>query len=806
MLSTFLPLPCHTKLPAKQIVNPVSIKNMYWLTVLVVLLQPEVNGQVRWDGGGGDNQWHNAANWSSDQLPSASDDVILDNQTAGGNYQVILPPGQVSVSVNSIQIIPASGLKIELILPKENTAAPALLITGGTPGLLAENGAIIRNASGAPSGDAIVINNGFRLANGARYVHNTARGNASIIDQLINEPGTEDGIFEFDVPGSAGYTVSLTGNTFGTLVFSASAGSKSYSGNGTSRLKINGDLIVNQGATLTSTLTADILIGRDIAINGTVNFNPTSAGTSSRTVQFSGNPCVIKGNGNIQMNGNFNGFTIQSSAVCKLERSVTLSNAGNNFQVVNGGFLETGMHSISGNGRFTIEDNASISFGAAVAIQQLFQSGNICTATRNLSADASYIFNGVGVQSTGNSFPGAVKNLILDKVDGQLVLNHDLEITSHLSLSSGIILTDANAKLFLKDVTINSPANQYNLQHGGWEKSFISGPVTIELNSPGNWVVPIGKGNYFAPVVLDKINGGRSVYSAEYFASPYSNAYPVQNTTLHHVSELEYWDIKATENNSSDEVNIGLTWRPYSAVAADQNERQSLRLAYLNQTNQAFQWQRLGADPQINGSSEFGFITSNQPTIPGGIFSLASAAVFNILPFRSIELYAKENISGIDLNWSVDADEDNMIFLIEKSRDGRSFHQIDTVRASGKNRRVKYSYADNSPFYGLNWYRIAVSTGQDTNYHSSIVTAKYKSRPGIKLYPNPAVKEIFIFFPQLSSRTECRIVRNNGSAVVKKMFINENNNRINIDDLPSGQYFVLLFTENGLIALPFLKY
>jgi hypothetical protein len=783
------------------------MKNMYWLIVITVLLQLQVNGQVRWDGGGGDNQWNNAANWSSDQLPSASDDIILDNQSAGGSYQVILPAGQTSVTVNSIQILPASGLKIELILPKENTVAPALLITGGATGLVAEKGAVIRNSSGASSGDAIVINNGFRLANGARYIHNTPRGNASIIDQLINEPGTEDGIFEFDVPGSAGYTISLTGNTFGTLIFSASAGSKSYSGNGTSRLQINGDLIVNQGATVTSTLTADILIGGDLAIDGTINFNPPSAGSTSRSLQFAGSPCIIKGNGNIQMNGNFNGFRILSLAVCKLERSVTLSNTGNNFQVVNGGFLATGMHSISGNGRFTLEDNASISFGAAVGIQQLFQSGNICTASRNLSPDASYIFNGVGVQSTGNSFPASVKNLILDKSDGQLVLNHDLEITNHLSLSSGIILTDANAKLFLKDVTITSPANQYNLQNGGWEKSYISGPVNIELNNPGKWVVPIGKGNYFAPVMLDKINGGRSIFTVEYFSSPFANAYPVQNTTLHHVSELEYWDINAPENSSSDEVNIGLSWRPYSAVAADQNERQALRLAYLNQSNQAFQWQRLGADPEINGSNEFGFITSNQSTVPAGIFSLASAAVFNILPFRSIELYAKENISGIDLNWSVDADEKHLIFYIEKSRDGRSFQPIDTVQASGRNRHAQYSYTDNSPFHGLNWYRVAVRVNTDTSFYSSIVTAKYKSRPEIKLYPNPAVKEISIFFPQLSSRTECRIVRNNGSAVVKKVFIHENNNRINIDDLPSGQYFVLLFTEkNGLIALPFLKY
>lgn len=33
---------------------------------------------VSWDGGGGNNSWHTAANWGADNLPGASDDFVID--------------------------------------------------------------------------------------------------------------------------------------------------------------------------------------------------------------------------------------------------------------------------------------------------------------------------------------------------------------------------------------------------------------------------------------------------------------------------------------------------------------------------------------------------------------------------------------------------------------------------------------------------------------------------------------------------------------------------------------------------------
>ena len=390
-----------------------------------------------------------------------------------------------------------------------------------------------------------------------------------------------------------------------------------------------------------------------------------------------------------------------------------------------------------------------------------------------------------------------------EAVVGQQVRLH-LEITGILALESGIILTGDNSKLILKDASIQSPSNNYDLQNSGWEKSFISGPVSVELSGQGKFVVPTGKGNLFAPVILEKNEPGSSVFIVEYFPVSYAGSYPVENGTLHHVSELEYWQINSM-NQPGNNVKISLSWRPYSAVADNETERVALRLAKLNMGGSTY-WQRVGSNPYINGNSEYGFITSDETVDPQGPFLLASAASFNILPFRSIGFNTIEAPEGVNLNWKVNAEDDLQFYVIQKSENGRNFTSMDTLKILTAVGERQYLYTDKFPINGLNYYRIAVVSVNDTTYYSAINVVKFSNKREVKIFPNPASQQIQIFFPLLSSRTECRIVRSYGSEVMKTFYISENNSRININCLPIGHYILLLFTRNGLIALPFLKY
>lgn len=218
--------------------------------LLAIIMHGQLNSiaQVRWSGLGGDGQWLTPTNWSGNTVPGPGDDVILDNTFTPANYSVNLPPGNITVTVNSLTITPASGQLIEIILPLANTAIPGFTATSPSTGLLINSGGIFRNASGAISGTPVNLSGSLRINNNGRYVHNTPRSHVNVVTSLSAAPGTETGIFEFDIKGG-GPLISFPGKTFGTLVLSAAAagGAKTYNANGSTPVLIRGDFIINDG-------------------------------------------------------------------------------------------------------------------------------------------------------------------------------------------------------------------------------------------------------------------------------------------------------------------------------------------------------------------------------------------------------------------------------------------------------------------------------------------------------------------------------------------------------------------------------
>ncbi len=217
-----------------------------------------------WAGLANDGNWSSALNWDGGTLPITTDDVLLDNSFVVTNYNVMLP--NTAVTVKSITISPLTSQSIVLILPSANVADPALVVNGPGYGITINKGGVFQNSSGLTSSSSLNVSDSIKITNGGRYIHNTRSMHASNIVQILSRaPGTETGIFEFDVPGTQAYTISISKRTYGTLILSAvSNGTKTYTGAGSNPLTINGDLQIGVGVTFKS----------DLATNkGIVNLN-----------------------------------------------------------------------------------------------------------------------------------------------------------------------------------------------------------------------------------------------------------------------------------------------------------------------------------------------------------------------------------------------------------------------------------------------------------------------------------------------------------------------------------------------------
>jgi hypothetical protein len=279
---------------ASQWLCAVAGKKFFSFFLVFLFLQNCFAVTKTWTGLAGDGMWSSPNNWSGNSIPLTTDDVLLDNSVIGGSYTVTFSATSVTVSVNSLTITPASGNTIQLTIPVSNTANPGLNVTGSGDALVLNNGAILMNSTGVASGGVgLAIANTFRINNGAKYVHNNVRANASIVSQLSTVAGTENGVFEYDVPTTMGYTASISNRKYGTLIFNATAagGTKVYTGTGSNPLTINGDLQINNGATINAdlaTANGNIIINGNYIQNGGT-FNISSGAGDNSIVKIKGN-------------------------------------------------------------------------------------------------------------------------------------------------------------------------------------------------------------------------------------------------------------------------------------------------------------------------------------------------------------------------------------------------------------------------------------------------------------------------------------------------------------------------------------
>jgi hypothetical protein len=261
--------------------NVKLLYNLQPLFLFLLLDYVPVFSQFRWDGEAGDGQWMTARNWAGDALPGVTDDVILDNVFVSGTFSVTLPAGNSVVQIRSVTIAPGSGNNIELILPATNTAIPAFKLLGAVYGMVIENGGIFKNSSGVNSDLPVEISDSIKIKNGGRYIQNSDGSHAANVMVLSKAPGTEEGIFEFDIP-SASSTVSLSGRTYGKLVFLSNAKNSNvtYTASGTNTITVKSDLYTGPGVTLSLNFSDTLHIGRDLVQQGgTINF-----GNSTRSL------------------------------------------------------------------------------------------------------------------------------------------------------------------------------------------------------------------------------------------------------------------------------------------------------------------------------------------------------------------------------------------------------------------------------------------------------------------------------------------------------------------------------------------
>ncbi len=232
------------------------------------------------------------------------------------------------------------------------------------------------------------------------------------------------------------------------------------------------------------------------------------------------------------------------------------------------------------------------------------------------------------------------------------------------------------------------------------------------------------------------------------------------------------------------------------------------------------------ADASNSGTNvSFPFVASNSPCVKTLIITSRSGPNAQTNP--SLQLTAIGDMSGLNntsplpvtltsfksstlgqeimLDWTT-ADESNFShFSVERSYDAKNFEAIGRVdaKALANTSETAYQFVDQTPNFGINYYRLRQVDIDGSYAYSRIISANMTETSPIVIYPNPSADFINIKNGEKESIISYQIYDNAG----RLMQHNEHPvSEILIQDLPSGAYVLRLINERkDLINRRFVK-
>ena len=353
-------------------------------------------GAVYWDGstdGDGDNaHWSDPHNWSNDEVPSSSSQVILDHSYVSGSYTVEISND--NASAKNVFINSGSDA-ITLKLDGKNLAINQDITIGSNSVLTQTNatdtifvGGSWSNEGTFNEGTAVTV---FNPTSGTHTITTQGAGDA-FYDLIINGSGGKDLISsDLDVNGD----IKLLSGTLSA---------------GTNTITVAGNWSRTGGATLdygTSTVNFD---GSDQTINGGefYNFMTSNSGTKTITANINVTHDLTIGSGTV-LNGGGNVIYV-----------------GHNWtnEVGNSGFSQTGSGTVIFNGT-----NADQNIGSSTTQPTTFNNLTISGARtkymrQNITVNGNLTINSAALYITdGTSIDGAGSSNNLNMSAGRIYVN-----------------------------------------------------------------------------------------------------------------------------------------------------------------------------------------------------------------------------------------------------------------------------------------------------------------------------------------------------------------------------------------------
>lgn len=170
----------------------------------------------------------------------------------------------------------------------------------------------------------------------------------------------------------------------------------------------------------------------------------------------------------------------------------------------------------------------------------------------------------------------------------------------------------------------------------------------------------------------------------------------------------------------------------------------------------------------------------------------------NSLPVELIAFTAEKNDQHVDLHWTTASEIQNQYFSIERSIDGTSFEAIGRMNGAGNSTTLnEYSFSDEQPWKGINYYRLAQTDIDGTVNYSRIVACRMKGDRNISWNYQEHEHILKFFFNELYNyRPQVRLYDMTGKIVYASQALSNQNLEISTLEFTSGLYGIAVDSED----------
>lgn len=273
------------------------------------------------------------------------------------------------------------------------------------------------------------------------------------------------------------------------------------------------------------------------------------------------------------------------------------------------------------------------------------------------------------------------------------------------------------------------------------------------------------------------------------------NASPDQNPATGIPLSNKYWVINNHGTNASFAALTGMTFSNLGSFASG------------TASNFKLYKRGFGLDGASWGTSvdaADAIVTNNSLTFNAGsnITSFSQFIMTNEtpLPIELLDFKAFLNNKKVDLSWAVADEKDVNHYIIERSFDGKTFEFLKQVS------KGIFTITDDTPQYGVNYYRLKIVENDGQNSYSSIKTVVIETdkKADFKVYPNPTNDILNIQFDADKEQlSDIELFDNLGRLVHTYRFTSHLGNNqlfLNAKRFVAGQYILKIKQGNNIIT------